>query len=232
MKKTVYLFNCQGILDLQLVPNLYSTVKNITGNECNRYCCIFRNTENGKFWSKSSTVKHMEQNIPDYSAVAMSTVSKFVKLEMYCLPKGTKSWGLDETNCGFYVDCLNDDILHIYLVSSIELTSNQILSLWDVFSKTYTAHYMVSFSLDSIKHVEIYMYGRCIYPALADPKTYYSKTEKDVVDKLYDLNHNLTCDLGSCFSSCIVTKRVSIDEQAYNSKRIVGNNTVLFTKSS
>ena len=131
-----------------------------------------------------------------------------------------------------YIDRSNDKVFNIYVVSSTELTSNQIFDLWSVFSKAYDPNYMVSFSLDANKSVEIYMYGMPIYPALADPKTYYSKAEKEVVDKLHELRIGLTCDLGSCFSSCIVTEHISIDEQAYVSKTIVDNNSFLFSKSS
>lgn len=231
MKKNVYVFNCQGILDLQFVPNLYNAVKRITGNECNKYCCVF-SMSGGKLWSRSGTIKHLEQNIPKYITDANSTDSHLDKFEMYNLSKGTQSWGLNQTSCGLYIERSNDNVFNVYVVSSMELTSNQIFDIWSIFSKTYIPNYMVSFSLDASKCVEIYMYGMPIYPALADPKTYYSESEKEVVDKLHELRIGLTCNLGSCFSSCIVTERVRINEQAYTSKRVVDNNSFWFSKRS
>lgn len=234
MKKNVFIFNCCGTLDLHFVPKLYNVVEQITRNKCNKYCCVFsmpnNSTMNTKFWSRSGAIKHMDQNIQKYTTLAKSAVSRLDKVEMYNLQKENQSWGLNQTSCGLYIDRLTDNLFNVYVVSSTELTSKQILDLWSAFSKSYKTNYMVSFSLDSDKCVEIYMLGMPIYPALADPKTYYSNDEKEVIDKLKELRYGLTCDLGSCFSSCIVTEKFKVDEQSYASKTIVDNDSCWFSK--
>lgn len=228
MKKSVYIFNCTGAIDLLLCLKLYTDITKLIDLFCNQYCCMFTD-KNGKIWSRSGVVKNIEQNFLKYSKANGDTL-KLTKLEIYNQPKDIESWGLENSHCGFYVYQSDTDSFHIYLVLSNNLLESQIVDIWYLLRNSYTTRYMVSFSLDAHKNAEIYMYGRPIYPVNADEETYYSPLEKAIVYKLHALHLQRTCNLESVFPLCIVTEDIDVERQSYSIQRTIGEGVLLLKK--
>ena len=228
MKKTVYIFNCYGTLNLPLSLNLYNEAVKISDLVCNKYCCVFTD-RNDKLWSRSGTVKNIECNFSKYFT-DNSRPSRLTSLEIFDQPKGTQKWELEKHSCGFYICELKNGFFNIYIVLSVDLTDDKLVEIWKAFENYCMLKYMVSFSLDAQKNVEIYMYGQPIYPIDADIKTYYSQTEKETVSKLYDLHLQKTNDLEDIFPICIITKGITVNEQAYSSEKAISSDTLLLSK--
>ncbi len=229
MEKRVYIFNCTGTFDLCKDADLYHKVSKVIDIDCNKYGCVFMKSD-GKYWSRSGTIKNIERNIQKYLLLNDYTISIFKTLEVYDKPENAQPWDLEKRRYGFFVNAFYEGEFYIYVVLPYTLNKAQMLGLWDLFSGLYATNYMVHFTLDAKKDVEIYMYGNPMIRGLETPEEYYSPNELSVLDKLHYLHRKESYDLGNVFPVCITTKGISINEQSYKYKTIVDSGVVIYEK--
>ena len=227
MKKHSYIFNCSGNFDLMLGLKLFIEVQAMIPEIVfNKYICEFKDA-GGKWYSRSGNVKNITRNFSKYlldfeQTKMISRIQVNAHLEssdsqkVRCVEISAQSTTFNISIVG--IDCLPE---------------HQIVNIWSKINSIVSVNYMVCLPLDSSKINMFTIHGRECYPAFLSMKElerYYSKSEKEMIALIYDLQNNKTCNLKSVFPLCIATEKATVDEQGYVSKRKIDNKIFLFSK--
>ena len=233
MDKYIYVFNCCGQVDLTRAYKLYiEAQKNIPNLILNKYCCLFK-SHDGTIRSRSGSVKNIEVNFTKYLNQFGETFSLD---DLFVTPKlkDTATWKeINESGPDFRI-CTEKNTFNIYLVTLNPLSECQVVDIWTNYSAIVSLNYMVSYSMDSAKTAQFTMLGHLCYPAyltMQEHEQYYSKSEREIIDLLYDLRIYEICELKDVFPLCIATEKVTIDERGYVSKKKIDNKTFLYSKN-
>ena len=226
MEKKVYIFNCDGTVDISNTFELYTTIRTMTSLNCTKYSLVFKD-DTGKSRSRSGSVKNMETNFCRYLS-GNSSPWEFSALELNDKPHDAHYLETHKRRFGFVIQKWREHKIDVYIVLPHSLSEDQMVSVWDILSTRYNVNYMVHYDFDAYKDVEICMYGTPMVRGLEDPKEYYSESEYKIVYKLHDLRVGKTRELEDIFPICITKSAYPVKESVYKYKKRIDKDTNLY----
>jgi hypothetical protein len=237
MEKFAYVFNCDGDFDLLDAPGIYRGVRALTGMDCNKYGCVFREKSEKKWpiksWSRSGVAKNFEKNVQKYVMLPKYPESVLSMLEMYDLPEGSKYFEITKRKYNFTVHKGFTKGTFFYVVLPHSLEKGKVCALWNLISEKYALNYMVSFALDSSKYMEFFMMGHPMMPdreGILTEKDFFTEAEIKMVNKLSDMNLRPTNDLGDAFPLCVTAGSFCVNETAYKVKTSIPEGVTMYER--
>lgn len=227
MQKYNYIFNCSGTFDLMLGLKIFTEVQAMIPEIVfNKYICAFKDAD-GKWYSRSGGVKNITANFSKY-LLQFDQTTRVSRIQVYVQSESVES----RTVCCVEISA-GSSTFNISIVGTNRLSEHQIVNIWSKINSIVSMNHMVCFPLDSSKINMFTVHGRECYPAflnLEEQKQYYSKSEKEMIALIYDLQQKGTCNLKRVFPLCIAAENAIVDERGYASKKKIDSKTYLFSK--